>query len=317
MYKKKDEFIETYNPLVSIITPTFNRKKTLGRTYASIKNQTYKNIEWIVIDDGSDDNTKELVESWINDSEIQIKYAYQNNSGKHIAVNRGLDMASGEYVSTLDSDDAIEENAIELLLEYWNRIPEKERNNYKSITGRVKNGSTGELIGKRNSWEYLDCTSLDARFKYHLEYEKWGLSRLAVLNEFRSPNIKGLHFYPENIVYDTIARKYKERFVEDVVRLYFLDSSDSIIRNKGNRCNENYYLWKHNINDVFDYFKYNPLLFIKSAVGMVRDGLLSGRKVSGILNDVNTVTKKMFIILFLIPGAVLYEKSLKKVTQKT
>ena len=130
-------------------------------------------------------------------------------------------MASGEYVSTLDSDDAIEENAIELLLEYWNRIPEKERNNYKSITGRVKNGSTGELIGKKNLWEYLDCTSLDARFKYHLEYEKWGLSRLAVLNEFRSPNIKGLHFYPENIVYDAIARKYKERFVEDVVRLYF------------------------------------------------------------------------------------------------
>lgn len=122
---------------------------------------------------------------------------------------------------------------------YWNAMTPQEKKEFKSVTGRVANAETGELIGPKNKLKLIDCSSLEARFVRKMGYEKWGLSRTEVMREFQSPNIEGLHFYPENITYDAIGRKYKERFVEDVVRKYYLNSSDSIIKNKKGRSKEN------------------------------------------------------------------------------
>lgn len=297
--------------LISIITPTYNREKTLMRVYESLCSQTYKKIEWIVVDDGSSDGTKELISGLVNCKDtplFNIKYAYQKNSGKHVAVNIGLALAEGEYVGILDSDDALFDNALEILMSYWNQMTSEEKKGFKSITGRVANAETGELIGPKNKNKIVDCSSLEARFVRKMGYEKWALSRTTVMREFQSPNIEGLHFYPENITYDAIARKYKERFVEDIVRKYYLNSSDSIIRNKNKRCKENYYLWLHNINDVFDYLKYSPMVFIKSFVGLSRDGILSGRKVKNIFLDINSVYKKILFLLLLPVGILLASK---------
>lgn len=296
--------------LISIITPTYNREKTLVRVYDSLCRQTYKRIEWIVVDDGSVDNTKKIISGLLNlkDRPFPIKYLYQKNSGKHVAVNAGLAIAEGEYVGILDSDDALLDNALETLMSYWLMMTPEERKQFKSITGRVVNAETGELIGPLNSEKQIDCSSLEARFVRKMNYEKWALSRTEVMREFQSPNIEGLHFYPENITYDMIGRKYKERFVENPVRKYYLDSTDSIIRNKKGRCKENYYLWLHNINDVFDYLKYDPVVFMKSFVGLARDGVLSGRRLDSILNDINSLFKKLLFICFFPVGFFLAYK---------
>mgnify|MGYP004564859943 CR=1 FL=1 len=299
------------NELISIITPTYNREKTLIRVYDSLCKQSYKNIEWIVVDDGSSDKTKELILSLINqkDAPFPIKYVYQKNSGKHIAVNKGLELAGGGgYVGILDSDDALFANALEILIGYWNTMTPQEKKEFKSVTGRVANAETGELIGPKNKFKSIDCSSIEARFVRKMGYEKWALSRTDVMREFKSPNIEGLHFYPENIVYDAIGRKYKERFVEDVVRKYYLDSSDSIIKNKKGRSKENYYLWLHNVNDVFDYFLYNPIIFVKSFVGLARDGMLSGRGLMNIMKQINTFPKRLLFIIFMPVGMFLAYK---------
>ena len=219
-----------------------------------------------------------------------------------------LAIAEGEYVGILDSDDALLDNALETLMSYWLMMTPEERKQFKSITGRVVNAETGELIGPLNSEKQIDCSSLEARFVRKMNYEKWALSRTEVMREFQSPNIEGLHFYPENITYDMIGRKYKERFVENPVRKYYLDSTDSIIRNKKGRCKENYYLWLHNINDVFDYLKYDPVVFMRSFVGLARDGVLSGRRLDSILNDINSLFKKLLFICFFPVGLFLAYK---------
>lgn len=184
----------------------------------------------------------------------------------------------------------------------------EEKKEFKSVTGRVANAETGELIGPKNKLKVIDCSSLEARFVRKMGYEKWGLSRTEVMREFQSPNIEGLHFYPENITYDAIGRKYKERFVEDVVRKYYLNTSDSIIRNKKGRSKENYYLWLHNINDVFDFFRYDPKCFLKSFVGLARDGILSGRNINDVINQINTLPKKVLFIVFMPIGIFLAYK---------
>lgn len=89
------------NPLVSVIIPTYNSAKYIKETLDSVFNQTYKNIEVIVVDDGSVDNTREILEKYNS----KIKYIYQGNKGPSAARNRGIKEARGSYIAFLDSDD--------------------------------------------------------------------------------------------------------------------------------------------------------------------------------------------------------------------
>ena len=96
------------NPLVSIITPTYNRASFLEETLNSILNQDYKNIEYIVIDDGSTDNTVELLDKYKN----KLKYISQKNSGEVLAINKGLTLVKGEIIGVVSSDDLLYPNAV-------------------------------------------------------------------------------------------------------------------------------------------------------------------------------------------------------------
>ncbi len=84
------------NIKVTVFTPTFNRGNVLYRVFESLCAQTFKDFEWIIIDDGSNDNTKELVNSYILQNNFPIVYRYQENSGKHIAMNRAVEIARGD-----------------------------------------------------------------------------------------------------------------------------------------------------------------------------------------------------------------------------
>ncbi len=102
--------------LVSIIIPTYNNANTICRAVDSCINQTYKNIEIIVIDDGSTDNTKEILSKYKTDE--RFKYIYQENQERSVARNHGLDIAKGEYIQFLDSDDEIYLDKIEKQVEF-------------------------------------------------------------------------------------------------------------------------------------------------------------------------------------------------------
>lgn len=104
-------------PKISVIMPVYNAEKTIERAILSIINQTYNNIELILINDGSTDGTESIIKKYIQkENKIDIKYYFQKNSGPSIAKNLGIDMAIGEYILFVDSDDTISENYIESLV---------------------------------------------------------------------------------------------------------------------------------------------------------------------------------------------------------
>lgn len=103
---------------VSVIIPTFNRARTIEKSVKSVLCQTYSNLEVIIVDDGSTDNTRELIES-LNDS--RIKYIYQENAGACAARNRGVCNATGEYIAFHDSDDVWHKDKIEKQLECFEK----------------------------------------------------------------------------------------------------------------------------------------------------------------------------------------------------
>lgn len=100
------------NELISIIIPVYNTEDYLDKCLSSIINQTYKNIEIIIIDDGSTDNSKKIIKQYMN-KDCRISYYYQNNSGVAIARNSGIDKAQGDYIAFIDSDDYIDLTFIE------------------------------------------------------------------------------------------------------------------------------------------------------------------------------------------------------------
>ncbi len=108
-------------PLLTIITPTYNRSDLLKECWDSLKKQTCKDFQWLIIDDGSSDDTKSVVDSFLKDSDFSIEYHYKQNGGKHTALNYAHPFIKGDYVLILDSDDILVPDAVDKILSSWNK----------------------------------------------------------------------------------------------------------------------------------------------------------------------------------------------------
>lgn len=199
---------------ISIITPTYNRESYLERLYNSLVRQTCKNFEWLVIDDGSQDNTEELINKFIKDESLNIKYYRQDNAGKHIAVNKGIDLAIGDYIFILDSDDYLTDKAIEIINEKSKTIDSDP-----SIAGLGfnKGYTEEELVGATFSEEYLDASSID-RKKNNILGDKLEVFKSSILKKNKFPYYPNEKFMSEIVLWTRIASQgYKLRWYNDIV----------------------------------------------------------------------------------------------------
>ena len=106
-------------PLLTIFTPAYNRAHTLHLGYEALLRQTCKDFEWLIVDDGSTDNTRELVERWIAENKIPIRYHYQENQGMHGAHNTAYRLIETELNTCIDSDDYMPDDAVEKIVSFW------------------------------------------------------------------------------------------------------------------------------------------------------------------------------------------------------
>lgn len=114
--------IKTNQMRQTIYTPTNNRRATLPRLYESIKKQTFKDFKWLIVDDGSTDDTKSLVQTFINEGLVQINYIYKENGGKHTATKLAWEIVDTPYLAGVDSDEELMPDAIETLENQWIEI---------------------------------------------------------------------------------------------------------------------------------------------------------------------------------------------------
>lgn len=125
----------------------------------------------------------------------------------------------------------------------------------------------------------------------------WGMTRTEVLKRYLNPNVAGMRFYPESIIWDKMGEKYLTRYINDSLRILYSDQSNATtVKNVNNRYKENYYLWRHILNDLKKYAFNEPLMFVKAAIGILRDGLLSERRYGQILRDVKFLSCRALVI---------------------
>lgn len=187
--------------MITIMTPTYNRAYILNEAYESLKKQTSFEFEWIIVDDGSSDNTEELVNGWINnEGNFTIVYEKQPNGGKHRAVNRGVSLARYDYFLILDSDDTLAYNAVELIHRWIAEIDGML--GFAGVSGLK--GTNKGVVGGSPKDKYVDATNLE-RKKYGLLGDKAEVYKTDVLRQYPFPEFEGENFIRETAAWDRIA----------------------------------------------------------------------------------------------------------------
>lgn len=301
--------------IFTIFTPTFNRKATIERTYNSIKqlilpqiNGNMGEIEWIVVDDGSMDNTEGLFAKLCQENAIALRYYYQQNQGKHVAMNFAAQQARGKFWLTIDSDDTILPDALLKYYKAWNSIPENERNEYCGVSARCID-SEGNIVGDKLPYQPMDVSFTELRMKYRIEGEMLEMFRVDVLRQYPFPEYDSrMRYCPEAIAWFEMAKKYKLRVINEAVRTYYYDASVSIMRERSvKRSAANYFLWLYLVNNLTQYFFSYPIKIVKAYVGVSMDGFVSGRSINGILKDIHG-WKKIPALMLMGCGWLLAKK---------
>lgn len=266
-------------PLFTVFTPTHNRARTLHRVHESLAAQTMTDFEWLIVDDGSTDETGDLVHRWQAESRFPIRYFYQSNAGKHVAFNRGVREAHGELFLPLDSDDACVPNALERFRFHWESIPESVRPTFSAVTGNCRD-QHGQMIGTRFPFDPTDAFPMEMRLKYRVKGEKWGFQRTDVLREFPFPELPGQPFVSDDVVWNRIGKKYRTRFVNETLRIYHIGSADSLSKQVKLAHARAPMLVMSNeeiLNEDLEWLRSSPLTFLKYATNYVRYSFHCGR----------------------------------------
>ena len=177
--------------LLTVFTPTYNRAYCLHKCYDSLLRQTSKDFVWLIIDDGSTDNTRELIKSWQEEDKIPISYIFKENGGMHSGYNTAYDNIFTELAVCIDSDDYLTENAVELIANFWeqNKAPE-----YAGIVG-LDITENGDIIGKPLP-ELKSIKIYDYYYRYHGAGDKKTVYRPELIRPFRSPEFPGERLFP-------------------------------------------------------------------------------------------------------------------------
>lgn len=175
--------------LLTIVTPTYNRKHLLPRLYESLQRQTRKNFLWLIVDDGSTDGTGGLVTQWQQEKKVEISYIYQMNGGKHTALNRGIRETATPLLFIVDSDDWLTDDAVETINHYYEECF----------------GAEHSLCGEENSLCGFSFLRIDSRGK---------------VNEGEFPEDNKVSTYREERINAGLLGDKAEVYVTDVLRQY-------------------------------------------------------------------------------------------------
>lgn len=202
--------------MITVFTPTFNRAYIIHKLYQSLKKQTFQDFEWLVVDDGSTDNTENLFNDWlIEDNFFKISYFKTKNRGKHRAINFGVEFAKGDKFFIVDSDDYLIDNALNLVNKWFKTI-EGKKQEFCGVSGnRGKN--LKDIWGTTFEGEMLDCTYLES-VKNNITGDKAEIYFTDILRKYKFPEFENEKFIQESAVWFEIANEgLKIRYFNEII----------------------------------------------------------------------------------------------------
>jgi len=201
---------------LTYFTPTYNRAHTLPKLYESMLSQTNKDFIWLIIDDGSKDNTEELVHGWIEEGKLDIEYIKKENGGKHTAIELSNQVCKTEYINCIDSDDYISEDSTEVLLRYLDEVSLDS-----SLCGIVARRAHYDGSPFNESFpgnpEKLFFRELATRFNYTQDTNL--IFKTELIKQFHFPVFEDERFVTESVFYNQFILDYKMLAIPELLYL--------------------------------------------------------------------------------------------------
>jgi glycosyltransferase involved in cell wall biosynthesis len=199
---------------LTIITPTYNRVKTLSRLYTSLEKQSQKNFEWLIVDDGSTDTTKSFIDNILIKSTLKIRYIYKNNGGKHTAINEGIKNIHTPLTFIVDSDDYLTRDAVETIYKKWSA--------YKSDASigsfwYLQSDSSGNIIGDEFPTKEFISNYTEVMINSGIKGDKKSVYVTQLRKEFPFPEYEDERFIGEGIIHKQIGDRHKSVFINKVI----------------------------------------------------------------------------------------------------
>lgn len=201
---------------ITVFTPTYNRAYIINNLYQSLLRQTFTDFEWLIIDDGSTDQTEDMVSEWQKECDkFKIRYYKISNGGKSRAINKALDLAKGSLFLVVDSDDYLTDDALEKV-DIWEQ--QLDSNRYCAVSGNLgltKESTPNYLFESK----YHDGTAMD-RYK-SVNGERAIAFYTEIHRQYKYPEFEGEKFITEAVAWNRMANDgYKIRFYNDIICIY-------------------------------------------------------------------------------------------------
>ncbi len=207
--------------MVTILTPTYNRAAKLNKLYESLCAQNVKDFEWLVIDDGSSDNTKELIEGFADKASFTIRYVYKENGGKHTALNLGIGMIESELTFIVDSDDYLAPDAIEVILKYHEKYIGQKESDKLCGYSFLRADSSGNVNVREFPVDEAVDTYRQQRINNNLLGDKAEVYYTDILKKYPFEVFAGERFMPEDAVWLKMSGPYNMVHINKVT--YYCD----------------------------------------------------------------------------------------------
>lgn len=287
-------------PCITVLTATYNRAHTIHRVYDSLCRQKFSDFDWVVVDDGSTDGTKELIEDYQETATFPIKYYYKENGGKHTAINFALDVIESPYVHFIDSDDALTDDALSLIKQNWDKISPKDYDRFWNVAGLCLDSKTRGAIGKPFPPGINDLKGR-AQHKVIVKNpeDKSFCAKLSILQQYPFPVFPDTKFVSEGMVWEKINQRYDQFCTNDAFLIYFRDSHDSLAAGKmhsSTRWRTYYYSSLFFLNECFDQITYHTKI-LRSLLSVSRCAILSHTSMKELMHDLNAWYKRVLVFL--------------------
>ncbi|MEI6821258.1 MAG: glycosyltransferase family 2 protein [Bacteroidota bacterium] len=293
----------------TIFTPCYNSEKFIHRVFESLNRQTYRNFEWIVINDASTDNTAQLIKRYIKTVDFDVQF-FDLSKNQMLSKNFNLAVksAKGCFFLPTGHDDEFVEDTLEKLLAYWT---EYGSDKFSGISCLCKN-QTGNIVG-----DFFPCSPyfsnyFEIIYDKKIKGEKWGMTRTDVMKEFLLPEDID-DYISEALIWAGIGSKYKTIYLNEPLRIYYMNEQGFITLSSLNKYKFKYikgirYQNLIMINKYISFINGNYKRKLIFFINYIRMSLHSNINLFKIINDIEGKLNKLLTILLLFVGYAVSKK---------
>ena len=292
----------------TVFTPCYNSERFIRRTYESLKNQAFKNFEWLVIDDCSSDRTLNILNELKQESEIKINVV-KNNSNKMLAYNCNLavTLAKGKFFIFLGHDDELVPLALKRFYEVWENIPSSEKNNLVGMMSNCQD-EQGFFVHDELPEHPVITDFFNMYHNFGIKGEKCFCYLTEIIHKQNFSKVD--KYVPENVFLMNISDQYSTYFFNENLRIYHtkhesfsnsLHAQDRIRYPIGMR-----YEKLQDLNRRAKKLKQHPILFVKTIINFIRFTFHSDILVRHSLQEISSTTIKIVAIFLLPVSRLLY-----------